>query len=379
MTKSTGLCIFWVAIGPGILTDEVNTMSQLSRRDFLRILALGAGSLTLPQFLAGCDSQTSHSQLAATPRPGSTQPRLETPDPTAMLPTTGEAGSAAATPMTTSQTATPLPASAPDLVVARGSDPETIVRRSLAAFGGMENFVPRNASVIIKPNICVSYHTYEYAATTNPWVVAALVKLCLEAGARSVQVMDLPFGGSQQEAYARSGIAEQVEAAGGEMVHMSSLKYVSADIPGGKDLKKVKIFGDVQKADVLINVPIAKHHGLARLTLGMKNLMGLIKDRPSMHSNLGQRLADLTSLFQPTLTVVDAVNILMANGPSGGNLNDVKPMDTVIVSPDIVAADSYATSLFGLRPEDIAYIPAAAAMGLGRSDLHNLSIEETTA
>ncbi|MFO7622905.1 MAG: DUF362 domain-containing protein [Anaerolineales bacterium] len=354
-------------------------MSQLSRRDFLRMLALGAGSLTLPQFLAGCDSQASHSRLAATPRPSSTQPRLETPDPTATLPTTGEAGPAAASPMTTSQTATPLPASAPDLVVARGSDPETIVRRALAAFGGMQNFVPRNASVIIKPNICVSYHTYEYAATTNPWVVAALVKLCLEAGARSVQVMDLPFGGSQQEAYARSGIAEQVDAAGGEMVHMSSLKYVSADIPQGKDLKKVKIFGDVQKADVLINVPIAKHHGLARLTLGMKNLMGLIKDRPSMHSNLGQRLADLTSLFQPTLTVVDAVNILMANGPSGGNLNDVKPMDTVIASPDIVAADSYATSLFGLRPEDIAYIPAAAAMGLGRSDLHNLSIEEITA
>lgn len=352
-------------------------MSKLSRRDFLRMLALGAGSLTLPQFLAGCDSQASHSRPpATTPLPSSTQPRLETPYPTSTLPTTGQAGSAATTPVTTSETATPLPASAPDLVVARGSDPETIVRRALAAFGGMENFVSRNASVIIKPNICVAYHTYEYAATTNPWVVAALVKVCLEAGARSVQVMDLPFGGSQQEAYARSGIAEQVEAAGGEMVYMPSFKYISAEIPQGKDLHKTTIFGDVLKADVLINVPIAKHHGLARLTLGMKNLMGLIKDRPSIHSNLGQRLADLTSLFQPTLTVVDAVNILMANGPSGGNLNDVKQMDTVIASPDIVAADSYATTLFGLHPEDIAYIPAAAAMGLGRSDLHNLRIEE---
>jgi uncharacterized protein (DUF362 family) len=108
----------------------------------------------------------------------------------------------------------------------------------------------------------------------------------------------------------------------------------------------------------------------------MKNLMGLIQNRSSIHANIGQRLADLTSLFRPTLTVVDAVRILMDNGPTGGNLGDVKKLDTVIISPDIVAADSYATTLFGLRPEDIAYIPAAAAMGLGRSDLENLKIED---
>ena len=71
--------------------------------------------------------------------------------------------------------------------------------------------------------------------------------------------------------------------------------------------------------------------------------------------------------------------MLMANGPTGGDLGDVKKMDTVIVSPDIVAADSYATTLFGLRPEDIAYIPAAVAMGLGRSDLQNLKIEDISA
>jgi uncharacterized protein (DUF362 family) len=354
-------------------------MSQLSRRDFLRLLALGTGALTLPQFLAGCDSKDVSPVPPTLHQPTSTQLLQTTPFSASPVETIDQVNSTNTTPATPNETATPLPLSAPDLVVARGSDPETIVRRALAAFGGMESFVPKDASVIIKPNICVAYHTYEYAATTNPWVVAALVKVCLEAGARKVQVMDLPFGGTPQAAYAKSGIAEHVQAAGGEMVQMSSLKYVSADIPQGKDLKSVKIFSDVQKADVLINVPIAKHHGLARLTLGMKNLMGLIKDRPSIHHNLGQRLADLTSLFQPTLTVVDAVRILTTNGPSGGNLDDVKQMDTIIVSPDIVAADSYATTLFDLRPDDIAYIPAAAAMGLGRSDLQNLKIEEIAA
>ncbi len=127
---------------------------------------------------------------------------------------------------------------------------------------------------------------------------------------------------------------------------------------------------------MVINVPIAKHHSLARLTLGMKNLLGVIQKRSSMHRNLGQRLADLTSLVYPTLTVVDAVRILTDHGPSGGNLDDVKQLDTLIVSPDIVAADSYAATLFGLGPQDLGYVQAATAMGLGRSDLENLKVEE---
>jgi len=123
-------------------------------------------------------------------------------------------------------------------------------------------------------------------------------------------------------------------------------------------------------------VPIAKDHGLARLTLGGKNLMGTIENRPAIHRNLGQRIADITSLVRPQLTVVDAVRILVANGPTGGNLDDVRETNTVIASHDIVAADAYATTLFGLRPEDISYIVASAKMGLGTMDLSSIRIEE---
>jgi uncharacterized protein (DUF362 family) len=188
--------------------------------------------------------------------------------------------------------------------------------------------------------------------------------------------MDQPFGSGPEQAYANSGIQKEVQTAGGQMEIMSAFKFVPTDMPRGIDLKKWDLYDDALQADVLIDVPIAKHHNLARLTLGMKNLMGLIRNRSSMHSNLGQRLADLASVFQPTLTVVDAVRILTANGPTGGNLADVKKLDTVIVSPDIVAADSYAATLFGLKPDDLAYVRAAAAMGLGRNDLHNLKVEE---
>jgi len=251
-----------------------------------------------------------------------------------------------------------------------------MVQRALAALGGMERFVRPGDDVIVKPNICVGYHTYEYAATTNPWVVAALVRLCLEAGARRVRVMDYPFGGGAEQAYVRSGIQEQVAASGGEMEIMPQFKFVSTEIPQGLTLRQCDIYDEVLNADVVIDAPIAKHHGLARLTLGMKNLMGVIRNRPMMHRNLGQRLPDLTSRIQPALTIVDAVRILVDNGPTGGSLDDVKKMDTVIVSPDIVAADSYAATLFGLQPNDLAYVRAATDMGLGRSDLDSLDIEE---
>jgi uncharacterized protein (DUF362 family) len=252
------------------------------------------------------------------------------------------------------------------------------VRQALAACGGIGRFVPAGADVVVKPNICVAYHTYEYAATTNPWVVAALVKLCFEAGARRVRVLDNPFGGTADQAYAISGIREHVEAAGGEMEVMTRLKWVETELPGAASLSKAFIYEDVMKADVVINVPIAKNHGLAKLTLGMKNLMGTIRDREVIHSDIGRRLTDLAAYVRPELTVIDAVRILTAGGPTGGNLDAVQKLDTLIVSPDIVAADAYATRLFGMQPEDIAYVREGAAAGLGRSDLGSLKIEEVT-
>jgi uncharacterized protein (DUF362 family) len=264
------------------------------------------------------------------------------------------------------------------LAVARGGSPAEITQQAIAALGGIERFVHSGDDVIIKPNICVAYHTYEYAATTNPEVVATLVSLCLGAGAKKVRVMDYPFGGSADAAYERSGIAQAVTAAGGQMEQMAKVKYQETPIPDGRDLQEWPVYQDVLDADVFINVPIAKHHNLARLSLGMKNLLGVVTSRSRYHSNLGQRVADLTSRVRPTLTVIDAVRILTAHGPTGGNLDDVKKLDTLIASPDIVAADSYAATLFGMQPDDLAYIQAGAAMGLGRSDLANLKIEELT-
>ena len=262
------------------------------------------------------------------------------------------------------------------MAVTRGTDPTAMTREALAAIGGIERFVKAGADVIVKPNICVDYRSYEYGATTNPEVVGSLVEMCLAAGAKRVRVMDLPFGGSPESAYATSGIAKAVQAAGGQMEVMNRAKFREVEIPEGRDLSSWEVYQDILAADVVIDVPVAKHHNLTRLSLAGKNLLGVILRPGQMHANLGQRTADLVSLVRPTLTVVDAVRTLMAHGPTGGNLSDVRLTNTVIASHDIVAADAYAATLFELTGTNVPYVKAAADMGLGTLDLESIKIEE---
>ncbi len=349
-------------------------MKKLSRRDLLKRLAAGAGALTVEQILAACSPKTT--PLPPLKPADTIQP--SSPPANTLVSTPSRSHTQTETPVPTvtdtpQPTLTPIP---PDLVVVRNAEPDALVRKAIEAFGGLNKFVKPGAKVIIKPNICVSYHTYEYAATTNPWVVGTLVKMCFEAGAASVRVMDQPFGGTARDAYKKSGIEDQVKANGGEMVTMVGYRYAMADMPLGKDLKNTVLYDEILKADALINVPIAKTHDAAKLTLAMKNLMGVIDDRPGMHRNLGQRIADICTLIRPTLNVLDAVRVLTAHGPSGGNLDDVKKMDTVVISQDIVAIDSYGASFFNMQPQDLLYVKAGTAMKIGRSDLNNLRVQE---
>ncbi|MDP3450170.1 MAG: DUF362 domain-containing protein [Anaerolineaceae bacterium] len=330
-------------------------MKDPSRREFLRNLMLGATTLAAQPILASCGVK---------------------PVPETQVPTVTLAATELASTETATEAATETQNQYPYLVMTRGSDAEQMVRQGMQALGGMERFMKSGADVIIKPNICVGYYSYEYAATTNPWVVAALVKMCLEAGAKRVRVMDYPFGGTGEQCYKISGIADLVTAAGGEMEVMSSLKFVEMDIPDAVRLKRATIYQDVLTTDLLINVPIAKNHGMAKLTLGLKNLMGTMLNRESIHPSFEKNLVDLATIVRPQLTIIDGIRTLMANGPTGGNLDDVKIQNTLIFSHDIVAADSYATRLFDKTPEYLPYVIKAAERGLGKADLTGLNIKE---
>jgi len=334
---------------------------RMSRRDFLRYAGTtGAGLL-----LAACNAKDK------------TMTEEQPSELKTLMPTRASNTQTPFVPQESAASTAPKSGDA-YLAVARGSDVAAMTTMAVAAIGGMERFVKNGYDVIIKPNICTDYYPSEYGATTNPDVVATLILLALGAGAKRVRVMDSPFGGTAQSAYERSGIAAAVAAAGGEMEVMNQNKFVNMQIPNHIDIGTWNFYQDILNADLVINVPIAKHHSSAGLTLGCKNMMGVITDRGGIHINLHKRIADLVSLVQPELTVVDAVRTLMANGPTGGNLDDVRMTNTIIASHDIVAADTFAATLFDQTPNSIAYIRNAESLGLGTADLSSIKLEEIT-
>ena len=238
-----------------------------------------------------------------------------------------------------------------------------VTREAVAALGGMSKFVSKKSVVMVKPNIGWN-RTPAQAANTNPYVVEAIVEMCREAGAKKVKVVDYPVNNARIT-YSRSGIKEAVKRAKGSMEFVDQRKFKDKDIPHGELLKSWPVYKDALDADVLINVPIAKHHSLTQLTLGIKNLMGLIENRGDIHIRIDQKLADLSTVIKPDLIIMDAYRILTAHGPNGGTPRDVKTVGQVIAGVDPVAVDSYTTTLFGLTGQDVGHIKAAYDMGLG--------------
>ena len=262
----------------------------------------------------------------------------------------------------------------PVVVVAERGKPAELVRKAIKALGGMGKFVKKGNRVLIKPNIAFA-RPPEGAATTNPEVVAELVRLCFEAGAKEVIVLDHTLDPARIT-YEMSGIAKAAQAQGARVVYVGRQDFVPVEVPKGKILSAydVRVLKQVLDADVFINVPIAKTHGSARLTLGMKNLMGIIQDRGSWHrsGDLHQCIADFVTAVKPHLTIIDAIRILASGGPKGPGR--VEQKDTIIASTDIVAADAYATTLFGLTPNDVPHIIKAAELGVGVADLKRVKI-----
>ncbi len=263
----------------------------------------------------------------------------------------------------------------PDLVVAQGPNAEKLVRSAVEALGGMRAFVNRGDVVVVKPNIGWD-RSPEQAACTNPIVVATVVKLALEAGAKKVKVFDFTCN-DPRRCYVNSGIEAAAKAAGAEVSHIEPRKFRKTAIPLGEAIKEWELYQDVLEADKLIGVPIAKHHSLSKLTLSIKNWMGVMGgSRAQVHQKLDVALCDLATVIKPCLTILDAVRILTAHGPVGGSLADVKKLDTVVAGVDQVAIDSYGTSFFGMKPTDLPVLNQANRRKLGTMDTSKLNIRQ---
>ena len=262
-----------------------------------------------------------------------------------------------------------------DMAAVRGGEPDVMFDRAIAAMGGMGRFVKKGQRVVIKPNIGWDV-TPDRAANTNPLLVKRIVEHCINAGAREVLVFDNTCD-AWTKCYKTSGIGNYVRDAGGKMVPGNTEGYYQEVTAGkAKKLKSVKVHELYLGADVIIDVPVLKSHESSKLTIGMKNLMGVVWDRRYWHRNdLNQCIADFSSFYRkPDLVVVDAYNVMMRHGPRGVSKNDVVNMKAQIVSTDIVAADAASAKMFGMDPAAVRYIRLAHEMGAGTMDLASLKI-----
>ena len=270
---------------------------------------------------------------------------------------------------------------APDLVAVMGGEPGEMLDKALEALGGIGNFVKKGQKIVIKPNIGWD-RAPEMAANTNPQLIGALTKKCLEAGASSVIVFDNTCD-NWRRCYATSGIEEAVKAAGGTIVPGNDISYYKTEVslPKGIKLKSIKVHDALVEADAWINVPVLKNHDGPKLSCAMKNYMGIVWDRRFFHSNdLHQCIADVcTYTKKPVLNIIDSYRMMFKNGPQGKSAADATTVKTLIAATDIVAADTAALQFFNqvekLDWEAVQYIKMGQAHQLGTSDLQSINIQ----
>ncbi len=256
-----------------------------------------------------------------------------------------------------------------EIAISEGKDYETITRNVIDGLGGISRFVKKGDVVVIKPNIGWDRKPEE-AANTHPLVVKAIAEECLKAGAKKVKVFDRTCN-DPRRCYISSGMQEALgNIKGVELKHLDSEKYKKYHL-NGLYIKDWELYEEALNCDVYINVPIAKHHGLTGLTLALKNIMGIMGgNRGYIHREIEEALCDFNSFVKIHLHIIDATRILLRNGPQGGGVKDVKVLNRLIASTDPVLADAYATTLFGIKPEDISITKRAYERALGEININ---------
>jgi len=262
----------------------------------------------------------------------------------------------------------------PFVAKAQGGNYAQITGDAIQALGGMKKFVNTGEVVVVKPNMAWD-RPPEMAANAHPEVVRQVVELCLEAGAKQVKVLDYTCDDARK-AYINSGIKAAVEGIKDPRAvvqYVDERGFVELQVEKAKALKKWYFYKEILEADRFINIPIAKNHSEARLTMCLKNMMGAIGGwRGRIHVGLHQNIADMNLLLRPDLHILDATRILLRNGPKGGKVEDVEVKNLVFAGADPVALDAFGTTLFGFKPADIGYIVKAHEAGRGEMDLNKI-------
>ena len=265
-------------------------------------------------------------------------------------------------------------AARPVLAVASKRSPETLVRQAVNGLGGIKKFVRKGAKVVIKPNLAWA-RTPEQAANTNPNVISGIAKLCKEAGAGSILIVDHTCD-NWSAAFRLNGADDLAGKLKVRVVsaHNHSM-YKKVSIPRGRVLRSDECIREILEADCFINVPVAKVHAATPVTAAMKNMMGTNWNRQAWHQNgLDECIADYCTAVKPHLIILDANRLLVTRGPKGPG--DIKELNQVVAGTDMVAMDAYACALLGRDPSTVDHIVLASKLGVGQIDLKKVTIKK---
>jgi len=268
------------------------------------------------------------------------------------------------------KTSTPGPGK---MAIVKGTDRAAMVQRGIKALGGMEAFVQKGDKVLIKVNAAFATPA-SLGATTHPEVLAAVADLCSKAGAAQVLVTDNPIN-NPDSCFEISGLAGAARTAGAKIILPRAVLFAPISLPGGKLLENwpvmAGVFPGVTK--VIVVSPV-KDHQRAVASMTLKNFYGFLGGRRNVfHQDINGIITELSQLLRPTLCVLDGTVSMIANGPTGGSLSDLKDTGTLVVSTDPVAADAVGVELLERTLEDVPYIRMAEKAGAGTADYHRLN------
>ncbi len=293
------------------------------------------------------------------------------------LKTTASAAAVTALPavqLQAQETATPTAT----VVVVHGKDIAKMLEAGIAKLGGWDTFIKPGAKVVIKPNVAWN-STPEQGGNTHPDLIKACVLAAQAKGAASINIPENTCH-PEKSTYKVSGVEDALRGTKARLYRPAKNDYRKVAIPKGKIVQSAGVPKDILECDCLINMPVAKSHSGATLTLSMKNWMGSVsnEDRRAWHRDgLHQCIADFSTFIKPKLIIIDATRIMLNKGPQGPG--DMAYPQELIFSTDPVAADAYAATLFKKEPFEIGYIKIAHEMRLGCGDLTKIRVERVEA
>lgn len=235
--------------------------------------------------------------------------------------------------------------------------------------------------VVLKPNV---YCPSPPPTTTDPRVIAALVRLTTAAGARKVTVAEgrsistalfRKAAQTTRACFEATGMDRAALDNGADIVYLEEDEFIEVSNPDAVVLKKARVPRTIYEAEVLINVPVLKNHSLTLTTLGIKNLHGTVSDEDKLfghdYHRIPQKLVDILRYHKPALTVIDGVR-----GQEGDHADMGRPVETgvIIAGTDTVAVDAVGEAVMGLGNLESDTTRLAHEQGLGIGDREQIQV-----